>query len=330
MRGASQGNAEGYLVLEPFRTSSGVLLVVRGFVAGDTSGNPPAVTAPPTGLVRITGRLQTASSEDDRAATLGHGEIRSVNPTQQASRLSQPVYDAYVTLIAGQPGTSGVAVVPKPSLSNPAGGAYEAQHFAYIIQWYLFAVLALAAPFAMSRSETREAQRRFLGLEPGTRDFDRALAAARRTARVGRPRARSREGGIGRRCGAGARHRRALGRAVTPWVATRQPAGRPLRPFLRCRADDLAPDAFAPDGLAPGPQSDDQITRPVARAGHAIAVSEPVLGQDGPSSAGQPYRSPDGYHGSYNDYLWELAMADGNLPVGSVPASAIPADRGSR
>ena len=33
-----------------------------------------------------------------------------------------------------------------------------------------------------------------------------------------------------------------------------------------------------------------------------------------PNSAAQPHRSHDGYHGSYNDYLWQLALADGELP----------------
>jgi hypothetical protein len=47
-------------------------------------------------------------------------------------------------------------VFSSPDLSNPAGGALEPQHFAYIVQWYLFAALALAAPFAMARAERRE------------------------------------------------------------------------------------------------------------------------------------------------------------------------------
>ena len=40
-----------------------------------------------------------------------------------------------------------------------------------------------------------------------------------------------------------------------------------------------------------------------------------------PSSANQPHRSVDAYHGSYNDYLWHLAMADGATP--SVPTPRI-------
>ena len=45
--------------------------------------------------------------------------------------------------------------MPDPDLSNPAGGAVEPQHLAYVIQWFLFALLALAAPLVMARTDSR-------------------------------------------------------------------------------------------------------------------------------------------------------------------------------
>src|SRR6185436_4318639 len=65
----------------------------------------------------------------------------SINASEQSSRLGEQVYDGYVELSAGQPGTSGLVAIPEPDLSNPAGGAAEPQHLAYVIQWYLFAAL---------------------------------------------------------------------------------------------------------------------------------------------------------------------------------------------
>ncbi len=62
-------------------------------------------------------------------------------------------------------------MLPAPDLSNPAGGAVEPQHLAYVIQWYLFALLALAAPFLIARHEVREAQKHFLGIDPSREDF---------------------------------------------------------------------------------------------------------------------------------------------------------------
>jgi hypothetical protein len=87
------------------------------------------------------------------------GQLRSVNPGAQAARSGAPTYDGYVQLLAEQPGTKGLTPLPPPDLSNPAGGAVEPQHFAYIIQWYIFAILALAAPFAMVRADRRERER---------------------------------------------------------------------------------------------------------------------------------------------------------------------------
>jgi hypothetical protein len=47
--------------------------------------------------------------------------------------------------------------IPDPDMSNPAGGAEEPQHAAYVVQWYLFAGLALALPFVLAAAERRRA-----------------------------------------------------------------------------------------------------------------------------------------------------------------------------
>ncbi len=144
--------ADGDLVLTPFVTSGGDVLVVRGLDA-DRSGSTPA---PPAGEVTIRARVQTSEANRDNAAAFARGKLLSINAPAQAAHLGKPVYDGYVELLPGQPGTQNVTAIPAPSLSNPAGGAVEPQHFAYIIQWYLFAALALAAPFAMMRADRRE------------------------------------------------------------------------------------------------------------------------------------------------------------------------------
>ncbi len=145
----------GYLVLTPFQTTHGTLLVVRGFLAQPRSGGAPSPPEPPVGTVRITARTHTPETRDDGAAQLTSHQVESINPAEQAARLGGPVYDGYAELAADQPGTRGLTAMPGPDLSNPAGGALEPQHFAYVIQWYLFAILALAAPFAMARAETK-------------------------------------------------------------------------------------------------------------------------------------------------------------------------------
>ncbi len=52
---------------------------------------------------------------------------------------------------------------------------------------------------------------------------------------------------------------------------------------------------------------------------------EPTFDVAARSSAKVPHRSDDEYHGGYNDYLWQLALADGN-----VPDVVLPGDTGRR
>ena len=145
----------GYLVLTPLRTSTATVLVVRGFISsgGRTAG--ATAPAPPGGTHTIVARVMPAETASDKAAQLPTGQINSINAGEQSTRLGEQVYDGYVELSAGQPGTQGLVAIPEPDLSNPAGGAVEPQHLAYVIQWYLFAALALAAPIVMARAERR-------------------------------------------------------------------------------------------------------------------------------------------------------------------------------
>jgi cytochrome oxidase assembly protein ShyY1 len=156
VRQVSLNGDNGYWVLTPLRTADGTLLVVRGFVSMTNSGDPPAtVQAPPGGQVQILARVQPGDTRTDNFGRIPAGQVDSVNPRQQALRLGGPLYNGYVQLEPGQPGTKGVTAIPAPDLSNPAGGALEPQHLAYVVQWYIFAALALAAPFIMARAETR-------------------------------------------------------------------------------------------------------------------------------------------------------------------------------
>jgi cytochrome oxidase assembly protein ShyY1 len=182
LRNQSQGGVNGFDVITPLRTGTAVLLIDRGFVAADRNGNPPtAVPAPPTGPVTVDARVQPGSGRRDTAA---RGQIEAVNPSAQAGRLHAAVYTDYADLLPGQPGTAGLRPKPRPSLYNPAGGAVEPQHFAYVIQWFLFALLALAAPFAMIRADRRD--RSDDDPEPTTALSPEEARAARLADRYGR------------------------------------------------------------------------------------------------------------------------------------------------
>lgn len=157
LRGQSPtGDDIGYLVITPLRTDDGVLLVARGFISQDNAADTsPPVPPAPQGTVEVTARLQPADSGKDKFGKLPGSQVDTVNAAAQAARLRVPVWNAYAELLPGQPGGSGLQAIPTPDMSNPAGGAEEPQHLAYVLQWYLFALLALAAPFILARAELR-------------------------------------------------------------------------------------------------------------------------------------------------------------------------------
>ena len=285
----------GFYVVDPLRIDRGVIPVVRGFVAADSDGNPPAsVAAPPTGVQRIVGRLQTAGSGSDAAGALPDHEIESINPGEQATRLGVSVFDAYLTLKGSQAGTAGLTLAPEPNLSNPAGGAVEPQHLAYIVQWYLFALLALAAPFVIARSEIRGARQKFLGFDPAPDKFAAMPAATRPDLPAG------------------------VDASAAAVVATREPGTLAVHTAAQAQVWDRAQrlasrygrSLSAGNGWRPDPAS-----FPADAAGPAVRKRGDVVS----NSAERPHRSPDAYHGAYNDYLWRLALADGQLPSGAAP-----------
>ena len=276
---------DGFDVLDPLRTDAGVLLVVRGFIpTGDNHALPTAVPTPPTGLVHLTGRLETGSTSGDGTGDGFRGEITTVNPTLQAERLKVPTYDAYLNLDPNQPGSTGLTPLAAPDLSNPAGGAVEPQHFAYIIQWYLFALFALIAPFAMARHEVRDARRQLLGIDPSAEEFDlkwdrehaTPLELAEADTQTSGVALATRDDGT-----------------VAQWV---EPTS------LQWQKAAALADRY---GRSLGPDHPGQPSKSGAPARRRRYFVIP---------AGPLNRGADPYTSSYNDYLWQLALADGAVP----------------
>ncbi|HEY3737357.1 MAG TPA: SURF1 family protein [Jatrophihabitans sp.] len=248
------GTESGFFVLTPFTDSTATLLVVRGFIQGDIA--PARLPAPPGGPQTITARVYPSESKDDRLGELPGDLVDSINVAQWAARGTSAIYDGWATLIAGAPGTAQLTAVPDPSLANPAGGAQEWQHLAYVIQWFVFAALAFAAPLLISRHEARLAQRQFLGIDPDARP----QLEGSRTAEDGTALVRRERGELRRRSPAEQRHV-------------------------------------------------ERATRLADRYGFALEVPNAPLADLLPEEEdGDPTR--DTYHGAYNDYLWQIAMAD--------------------
>jgi cytochrome oxidase assembly protein ShyY1 len=311
--GDSVAGLDGYDVISPFHTDAGVLLVARGFASGNSGASPSNVPSPPAGRIQIVGRLQTVSTADDGATELPGRQLQTINPTQQAGRLGLPVYQTYLILDAGRPGTAGLIALPGPDLSNPVGGAFEGQHLAYVVQWYLFALLALAAPFIFRRHEIREAQLQYLGIDPGAVEIDEEMPVAADVVR--------------RQLTAGSR---GVDGADDTALAVR--AAGELQPYRTVDPDRLRRARRLADRYGrslgeayDGPVEADPPGRPRVAAVGAVG-ERPLSATRNPDSTVAVHSSEgDELHGAYNDYLWELALRDGNLPEVSVPE---PADAG--
>lgn len=149
-------DAPAFLVLTPMRTDSGpTLLVVRGWFPVTTSAAAaPKIPAPPTGEVSVTARVYPSEPATSHQRDLPARQVDRLNVPQLAGRLGTPTYGGYAELISESP-TTKLRMLPSPDMSNPAGGAYELQHLAYVFQWFVFALIGLALPFVLARIEAK-------------------------------------------------------------------------------------------------------------------------------------------------------------------------------
>lgn len=150
----------GFLVITPLRTASGrTLFIDRGFIAATGAATlTPTPPDPPTGQVQVTARVLP-----DEGGGLGTGlpdrQIENIDVTALAARDGVPTYPAFGELIASTPPEQGLSPLPAPDLTNPAGGAFVAQHLAYVVQWFLFSGFALAGPVILLLLDRRARRR---------------------------------------------------------------------------------------------------------------------------------------------------------------------------
>ena len=159
----------GFLALTPLQTTSGrTLYVDRGFVpVTGAATQTPNVPDPPAGQVQVTARV--LPSENGGLGTgLPARQIERIDVPALAARDGVQAYPAYAELISSTPSQQGLIALPPPDLTNPAGGAYVAQHLAYVVQWFLFSAFALAGPVVLLMLDAR-ARRREPGPKPAPR-----------------------------------------------------------------------------------------------------------------------------------------------------------------
>jgi cytochrome oxidase assembly protein ShyY1 len=137
VRGRPVDGTVGFEVVTPLVRSDGsAVLVDRGWVPPAPAGATamPKVPAPPEGEVTVVGRVHPSESRPDMVTRReGKFEVRRVGVPRLAEELPYPVYDAYVLSENPAEGFTEVPIQHENSWQN-AG---------YVVQWWLFAGLAV-------------------------------------------------------------------------------------------------------------------------------------------------------------------------------------------
>jgi len=150
VRYRSNGGTEGYEVVTPLRTASGVVLVDRGFIPLERGTRiPSAAPAPPAGEVTVMGHVRR-NEQGRRAATTPVGnQMRLINSNAIATTLPYGITSGYIGLLTVQPEQQGgFQPIQLPDLS-------EGPHFWYAVQWFLFTAIGVAGIVVFIRGDLR-------------------------------------------------------------------------------------------------------------------------------------------------------------------------------
>ncbi len=146
VRNRSQNEQPGWYVVTPLVLADGTaVLVNQGWVAESATGGAstlPTSPTTPTGTVSVTGSLQpdetTATTRiRDDTARLPAPEIALITSTDLAKRVPYPLRDGSIRLASSVPANTGqnaAAPIPNPTYDN-------SMYIAYMIQWWVFAVV---------------------------------------------------------------------------------------------------------------------------------------------------------------------------------------------
>ncbi len=161
VRNRSQNQQPGWYVVTPLVLADGTaVLVNQGWVPEVTTGT--AVTAPafppvPQGTVTVSGSLQpdetTADTriKDDTAQLPAH-EIALITRADLASRVPYPLHDGSIRLTSSAPANNAASAaqsVPNPTYDNT-------MYIAYMVQWWVFAVVMPVTWFLLIRREASD------------------------------------------------------------------------------------------------------------------------------------------------------------------------------
>ncbi len=151
VRYRSNGTATGWEILTPLRTSTGTVLVNRGFAARPADQDfPRTAPAPVPGEVSIVGYVRRNEQGASDAITPADGAVRLVNSDAVGGVLGEPLVNGYIGVISMTPASAdGLQPVNPPEQT-------EGSHLSYAMQWFAFAGIAALGLVVLIRSDLRD------------------------------------------------------------------------------------------------------------------------------------------------------------------------------
>jgi cytochrome oxidase assembly protein ShyY1 len=145
------GEAGHHVVTPLLLPGGGAILVVRGWVPFAMQAAPVRAAAPPANEVRVEGFL-APDEGDGSVAPDADGVVRVLDVRGIASSLPYDIYPLPLQLAEQTPPQPGSLPIPLPL---PA--LSEGPHLSYAIQWFSFALVALAGAVILLRRDRRTA-----------------------------------------------------------------------------------------------------------------------------------------------------------------------------
>jgi cytochrome oxidase assembly protein ShyY1 len=168
VRNRSQNENAGWYVVTPLVLPDGTaVLVNQGWIATSNSTEPstamPVLPPVPSGSVTVTGWLQpdetTANTRiTDDTDKLPTGEIALITKADLQSRVPETLHDGSIQLSSSSPANTAVNAaqsVPGPSYDNT-------MYIAYMIQWWVFAIIMPVTWLKLLHRESQEILHRAL------------------------------------------------------------------------------------------------------------------------------------------------------------------------
>lgn len=146
VRKRPQETVNGFWVLTPLRTETGILWVNRGWMRAVGNATAlPDVPTPPAGTVTVTG-MWRSWQQARTTSGLPVGMISDVDPAVLPEATE---FSGYLQLTESTPLQSGLDAVLLPEID-------DAQNISYAVQWILFALVCIGGWFFFLRREARE------------------------------------------------------------------------------------------------------------------------------------------------------------------------------